>query len=216
VYTGQDCNSRSWPLGPEPDRRWRVDPLDSAQPDAELVRRARVGDSSDAKQAYEALVRAHTAVAHRMAVLLAGRSDAEDIVQEAFVKAYRALPRLPADVPFRPWLLRIVRNEASNSRRSAGRRGALLERAGRLAGPPPEPSAEEATLVSESRAVLLAAVDALPGRFRDVVVCRYLLDLSEVDTCEVLGLPKGTVKSRLSRALRQLRSAASREVAEHG
>jgi RNA polymerase sigma-70 factor (ECF subfamily) len=166
--------------------------------------------------AYEALVRAHTAVAHRMAVLLVGRSDAEDIVQEAFVKAYRALPRLPADVPFRPWLLRIVRNEASNARRSAGRRGALLERAGRVAGQPPAPSAEEATLVSQSRSALLAAVDALPGRFRDVVVCRYLLDLSETDTGQVLDLPKGTVKSRLSRALRHLRTAASKEVAEHG
>jgi RNA polymerase sigma factor (sigma-70 family) len=170
--------------------------------DQELVRLSKAGDLA----AYEALVRAHTAVAHRAAVVLAGPADAEDIVQEAFVKAYRALGRFREESAFRPWLLRIVTNEAHNARRAAGRRTALADRSHRLATvPTTSESAEETTLQAQSRAALLRAVDALPERLRTVVVCRYLLDLTEAETCEVLGLRKGTAKSRLSRGLAKLR-----------
>ncbi len=170
--------------------------------DRELVRLSKAGDLA----AYEALVRAHTPVAHRAAAVLAGPSDADDIVQEAFVKAYRALGRFREESEFRPWLLRIVTNEAHNARRSAGRRAALADRSQRLAAVPTTTgSAEEATLEAQSRAALLRAVDALPERLRTVVVCRYLLDLSEAETCAVLGLRKGTAKSRLSRGLAKLR-----------
>lgn len=173
------------------------------------MRLSKAGDLA----AYEALVRAHTAVAHRAAVVLAGPSDAEDIVQEAFVKAYRALGRFREESPFRPWLLRIVTNEAHNSRRAAGRRAALADRSQRLAPvPTAADSAEELTLAAQSRSALLRAVDALPERLRTVVVCRYLLDLSEAETCVVLDLRKGTVKSRLSRGLAKLRLAAEEGV----
>jgi RNA polymerase sigma-70 factor (ECF subfamily) len=151
-------------------------------------------------------VRAHTPVAHRAAVVLAGPGEAEDIVQEAFVKAYRALGRFRDESAFRPWLLRIVTNEAHNARRAAGRRAALADRSQRLLRvPTTTTSAEETTLAEQSRAALLRAVDALPERLRVVVVCRYLLDLSEAETCQVLGLRKGTAKSRLSRGLAKLR-----------
>ncbi len=166
------------------------------------MRLSKAGDLA----AYEALVRAHTAVAHRAAVVLAGPSDAEDIVQEAFVKAYRALGGFREESAFRPWLLRIVTNEAHNSRRAAKRRAALADRSHQLSVVPATAgSAEEATIEAQSRAALLRAVDALPERLRTVVVCRYLLDLSEAETCEVLGLRKGTAKSRLSRGLAKLR-----------
>jgi RNA polymerase sigma factor (sigma-70 family) len=177
------------------------------------VRLSKAGDLA----AYEALVRAHTAVAHRAAVVLAGPAEAEDIVQEAFVKAYRALGRFREEAPFRPWLLRIVSNEARNARRAAGRRAALADRSQRLSPAATTAlSAEDATLTSESRAALLRAVDALPERYRTVVVCRYLLDLSEAETCTVLGLRKGTAKSRLSRALDALRAAAEEGVVDRG
>lgn len=166
------------------------------------MRLSKAGDLA----AYEALVRAHTPVAHRAAVVLAGPSDAEDIVQEAFVKAYRALGRFREESAFRPWLLRIVTNEAHNARRAAGRRAALADRSQRLAPvATTADSAEDTTLVAQQRAALLRAVDALPVRLRMVVVCRYLLDLSEAETCQVLGLRKGTAKSRLSRGLAKLR-----------
>jgi RNA polymerase sigma-70 factor (ECF subfamily) len=162
-------------------------------------------------------VRAHTPVAHRAAVVLAGPGDAEDIVQEAFVKAYRALGRFREESAFRPWLLRIVTNEAHNARRAAGRRGALADRSHRLGTAPTiVASAEDTTLEAQSRAALLRAVDALPERLRSVVVCRYLLDLSEAETCQVLGLRRGTAKSRLSRGLAKLRETAGAEVVRHG
>jgi RNA polymerase sigma-70 factor (ECF subfamily) len=166
------------------------------------VRLSKAGDLA----AYEALVRAHTAVAHRAAAALAGPSDADDIVQEAFVKAYRALGRFREESDFRPWLLRIVTNEAHNARRAAGRRAALADRSHRLAAvPTTADSAETATLAAQRRDALLRAVDALPERLRTVVVCRYLLDLSEAETCAVLGIRKGTAKSRLFRGLAKLR-----------
>ena len=79
--------------------------------------------------AYEELVRRYRDVAVRTATIVGGADDAEDAAQEAFVKAYAALGRFRAGSPFRPWLLRIVANEARNRRRSAGRRASLAVRA---------------------------------------------------------------------------------------
>src|SRR5207244_3067329 len=97
-------------------------PLD----EAELVERARRGDL----RAWETIVRTHQGIAFRTAYLLAGSAaDAEEAAQDAFVKAYRALGRFRRGAPLRPWLLRIVANEAHNRRRSAARRDALALRA---------------------------------------------------------------------------------------
>ena len=194
-----------------------VDDLD----DDVLVRRARDGDVA----AYEQLIRRYAPIAHRTAVLLAG-ADADDAVQEAFVKAYAALDRYRGDAPFRPWLLRIVANEARNRRRAERRRAALPVRlevnetasSSGVAAPSPE----EEAISAERRTALLGAIEALPERDRRVVTCRYLLELSEIETATVLALPRGTVKSRLSRALQRLRSAPAlagylpEEVADRG
>lgn len=156
--------------------------------------------------AYEELVRRHQAVAIRTAHLFAPDGDAEDAVQEAFVKAYNALGRFRAGSPFRPWLLRIVANEARNRRRSAGRRAGLALRSAEDRRPDDAaPSPESAVLAAEQRAWLLAGLNALRDDDREVIAARYLLDLSEAQAAEVLGVPRGTVKSRLSRALHRLR-----------
>ena len=156
--------------------------------------------------AYEELVRRHQAVAIRTAHLFAPDGDAEDAVQEAFVKAHAALGRFRAGSPFRPWLLRIVANEARNRRRSAGRRASLVLRSAEDRRPDDAaPSPESAVLAAEQRAWLLAGLNALRDDDREVIAARYLLDLSEAEAAEVLGVPRGTVKSRLSRALRRLR-----------
>jgi len=158
--------------------------------------------------AYEGLVRRHQAVAIRTAHLFAPDGDAEDAVQEAFVKAHAALGRFRADAPFRPWLLRIVANEARNRRRSAGRRAGLALRAVEDRRPDgAAPSPESAVLADERRRWLLAGINALRDEDRDVITARYFLDLSEAESAELLGLPRGTVKSRLSRALGRLRGA---------
>jgi RNA polymerase sigma-70 factor (ECF subfamily) len=180
--------------------------------DQHLIERARDGDLN----AYEELVTRYQAVASRTAAVVAGDSDADDAVQEAFVKAFHALGSFRAGAPFRPWLLRIVANEARNKRRAGTRRAGLAQRlvTGRPSGDA-APSPEEAALAHERRARLLAAIDELPERQRLVVSCRYLLDLSEAETAGVLGWPAGTVKSRLSRALTTLRATLVEEVT-HG
>ena len=95
-------------------------------PDTELVVRAKRGDAA----AYEELVRRNQGIAFRTAYVVVGNeADAQEVAQDAFVKAYRALGRFRTGSPFRPWLLRIVTNEARNRRRAAGRRQALSLRA---------------------------------------------------------------------------------------
>jgi len=176
------------------------------------VERARRGDPA----AYEALVRAHQDIAFRTACLLAGSSaDAEEAAQEAFVKAWRALPRFRTGAPFRPWLLTIVANEARNRRRAAGRRGGLALRAAaeRTSGGA-APSPEAALLAGGEREALLGALVALDERDQAVIACRYLLDLSERETADVLGCRPGTVKSRLSRALERMRAQLEPRPAE--
>jgi RNA polymerase sigma factor (sigma-70 family) len=176
--------------------------------EAALVERARRGDSA----AYEALVRAHQDIAFRTACLFAGSAaEAEEAAQEGFVKAWRALPRFRAGAPFRPWLLAIVGNEARNRRRAAGRRAGLAARAAteRVSGDA-APSPEAALLAGGERRELLAALEALDERDRAVIACRYLLDLSERETAEALGCRRGTVKSRLSRALDRMRAELER------
>jgi RNA polymerase sigma-70 factor, ECF subfamily len=174
-------------------------PLD--EPD--LVARARRGDAD----AYEELVHAYQGIALRTAYLLAGNAaDAEEAVQDAFVKAYRTLWRFRPGSPFKPWLLRIVANEARNRRRSAGRRAALALRAGQEPSGEAAPSPEAALLGAERREELVAALNRLPEPDREAIACRYLLDLSEAETAAALGVRPGTVKSRLSRAFERLRS----------
>ncbi|MFN2469862.1 MAG: RNA polymerase sigma factor [Gaiellaceae bacterium] len=171
--------------------------------DAELVERAKRGDLD----AYGELVQRYRGIAFRTAYVLAGSAaDAEEAAQDGFVKAYRSLDRFRSGAPFRPWLLEIVGNEARNRRRTAGRREQLALRVaaeGPSGGAVPSP---EATFLSgERRAELLAALNELREEDRQVIGCRYFLDLSEEETAATLGWPRGTVKSRLSRALERLR-----------
>ena len=142
----------------------------------------------------------------RVAHVMCGSADAADVTQEAFVKAWRALGRFRDDAPFRPWLLRIVANEARNTRRGAGRRAHLALRAAHRPSGDAVPSPEEAVLAGERRRTVLAAVEALAPADRDVISCRYLAGLSERETATALGWRLGTVKSRTSRALTRLRA----------
>lgn len=199
---------------PAPDRRQDITGADEAA----VIARVRDGD----RDAYADLVRRHAAVAHRTAVLLGAGAEAEDVVQNAFVKAYRALGRFTEGAPFRPWLLRIVANETRNAVRSSRRLRAATERLAVIDADPSLPDADPAsiTLSGERRAELLSAIRQLRESYRLVVTCRYLLDLGEEETATVLGWPRGTVKSRLHRALRELHTrlappaGAVREVAD--
>jgi RNA polymerase sigma-70 factor, ECF subfamily len=174
-------------------------PLD----EQELVEQARGGDA----RAYEVLVRRYQDLAFRTACVIAGGSaDAEDAAQEGFVKAWYALPR------FRAGSLAIVANEARNRRRSGRRQDDL---ALRVAEDRPSgdaaPSPEAAALATEQRLLLLAAMGRLGENDRQVIACRYFLELSEAEMAAALGCRPGTVKSRLSRALDRLRAVLAEQ-----
>jgi RNA polymerase sigma factor (sigma-70 family) len=177
--------------------------VDRPLEERDLIERAQRGDTA----AYETLVRAHQQLAFRTAYLITqSAADAEEAAQDGFVKAYRALGRFRVGEPWRPWLLRIVANEAKNRRRSAGRRARLTLRAAEESRPGDAvPSPEAAVLSAERRQELLAAVNGLREEERLVVGCRFFLGLSEEETAQTLRLRRGTVKSRQSRALARLR-----------
>jgi RNA polymerase sigma-70 factor (ECF subfamily) len=182
--------------------------------DAELVRRPKDGDVD----AYQQLVRCHQSVAFRVAFLVAGDSaDAEDAANDAIVKAFYALGRFRQEAPFRPWLLRIVANEARNRRRSSARRSNLVGRLALARRPSGDvaPSSEEAVMVSLEHEALFDAIGRLDERDREVIGLRYLAELSEAETAAVLDCAVGTAKSRLHRALGRLR-VTMRAAAEAG
>ena len=174
-------------------------PLD----ESDLILRAKRGDT----HAYEELVHAYQGIAFRTAYVIArNAADAEEAAQDGFLKAWRALGRFRPGAPFRPWLLRIVANEARNRVRSAARRANLaLRAAAEESSGDAAPSPEAAILSAEQRAELLAAVNHLPDEQRTVVSLRYFLGLSEQEVAETLAVPQGTVKSRTARALERLR-----------
>ena len=178
------------------ERRTRLD-----EPD--LIERARTGQ----QDAYEQLVRRYQELAFRVAYVITGSaSEAEDAAQEAFVKAYFALGRFRPGAPFRPWLLRIVTNEARNRRTASARRLTLTLDEGVAERPAPDDSPEETVLSAERANALIACLNELREDDRRVLTFRYLLDLSEAEMADSLGVARGTVKSRLSRALGRARS----------
>jgi RNA polymerase sigma factor (sigma-70 family) len=169
----------------------------------ELVERARGGDAA----AFGVLVRDHQEIAFRTAYLITrNAADAEDATQIALTNAWRALPRFRRGAPVRPWLLAIVANEARNRRRAEGRReGLTLRAAHELPSGGAAPSPEGRVVAAEARAELLEGLERLREDDRLVLACRYLLELGEEETAQVLSVRRGTVKSRTSRALDRLR-----------
>jgi RNA polymerase sigma factor (sigma-70 family) len=147
-------------------------------------------------------------VAFQLACLIArDPREAEDVTQDAWLKAYVAMPRFDDQAAFRPWLLQIVANEARNRRRSAGRRAHLAARVAAAESGQDAfvASPEVITLAHEERRQVLAEVAALREEDRVAIAGRYFLDLTEAEIADLLGCARGTVKSRLSRSLERLR-----------
>jgi len=169
--------------------------------DGEDIRAAAEGDL----EAFGRVVERYQHVALRAAWLVVrDEATAQDVCQEAFLRAHRSLARFRADAPFRPWLLTIVTNVARNTVRAESRRGGMwsrLTRTVRLVQSGPERAVERA----EGRDALLEAIALLPGEDQDVIHLRYFLELPEAEVGDALGIPTGTAKSRLNRARRHLR-----------
>ena len=166
-----------------------------------LIPRAVHGDPA----AWEPLILAHQESVFRLAYLLLGDpDDAEDIAQETFLRAWKALKRFDTARPLRPWLLSIAANLARNRRRSAGRYFAAVTRAFRNE-PAILASVEEKNAQHTEAGELWKAVQRLSLPDRQVVYLRYFLELSVAETADVLQVAEGTVKSRMNRALERLR-----------
>ena len=138
-------------------------------------------------------------------LLLRDRQSAEDVVQDAFVALYRALPRLTDHDKIVPYLHATVINRARSALRKR-RRAALRP----VHHEPPESSAESAAMDLADQHAVLAAVAGLPRRAREVLVLRYYLDLPDTEIGATLGVSRGTVSSTASRAL----AALGRELRE--
>jgi RNA polymerase sigma-70 factor, ECF subfamily len=157
-----------------------------------LVRAAQAGS----EEALEALFRAHWRQAHRAAYLVTrDAAGAEDIAQEAMLAAIRALDRFDRRRPFGPWLHRIVVNRAIDFARA---RALRHEVAADAAAESPAPEAEPTRPYSDE---LMAAIGGLGPEQRAVVVLRYLLEYTPGEIADLLDLNRGTVNSRLRRAL---------------
>ena len=166
--------------------------------EAALVRAAQRGSEDAVAQ----LFARHWGSAYRAAFLVTGdRAAAEDIAQEAFLAALRALPRFDLRRPLRPWLHRIVVNRAIDFSRARARRSELSADAAREAAAP-----EHAPLGGE----VVAALMELGPEQRAVVVLRYLLEYTPGEIGRLLDLPRGTVNSRLRRGLDALGEAIER------
>jgi RNA polymerase sigma factor (sigma-70 family) len=183
------------------------------------VRRARQGDAG----AFGELVRRHQAAALRVATVVLGTSEgADDVVQQAMVRAWRAMSRFDERRAFRPWLLQIVANAARNDRRSRGRFARLAVRAASQAphgnGAASAVDPEEAIVADLERRRVVEALNRLRAEDRLVIALRHFEQLSEREMVDVLDVPSGTVKSRLSRAMARLRAELDRdeEVSRHG
>lgn len=185
--------------------------------DAGLARRIEMGDP----QAFEQLMRCHNRRLFRTArAILRDDAEAEDVVQEAYLRAYRSIGNYRAEAKLSTWLVRIVANEALGRRRKDLRRAEVLPiRAGvaeeeleaaqtERAEDGPHQRAER----SQVRRLLEAKIDALPDGFRAVFVLRALEELTVEETAAALGIPEATVRSRFFRARSQLREALSREI----
>jgi RNA polymerase sigma factor (sigma-70 family) len=148
--------------------------------------------------------------------LMRDRADAQDVVQDAYVRALRGFAGFRGDA-IRPWLLAIVRNvawRALAARRRTTNNVIPIEAAftqGGEADPEPmaiasgEPSAETRMIEAGDQALLYQALDAVTPLFREVLVLREIEDMSYAEIATVLGVPQGTVMSRLSRARAELR-----------
>lgn len=174
--------------------------------DGTLLVRAREGD----QPAFGELVRRHQYSALRVAAVISGSTEeAKDIVQDAFVNAHRQLATYRGTGSVRSWILRVVANHAKNNVRSRIRRirredhhAGLLLRV--------DDGTEQLALRRLENFAVATALGRLRLSDREVLGCRFVAELSEAETAEVLDVAVGTVKSRTSRALAKLQSELER------
>jgi len=177
-------------MGPAEARRHSSPNTASPADEGELVRRAQLGSAA----AFEQLVVAHGPPLHRyLAAQLRDEGEALDVLQETLAAAWRGLPGLRRTDRFRPWLAGIAANKVADS----------IRRRPPVGNADPDAAGREDPGLLEAR----EALASLEPRFREVLLLRYLLGLTEEEAAAALGVRIGTVKSRAARARRALLEA---------
>ncbi|HWJ93185.1 MAG TPA: RNA polymerase sigma factor, partial [Telluria sp.] len=176
--------------------------------------------------AFEVVMRAHNQILFRTArSIVKDDTEAEDVVQESYLLAYRNAAGFRGDASLSTWLTRIVINEATGRLRKTRRRADIIELVpgaehadsgeddvmDELHDAAPE-APDEAALRAETRKLIESHIDALPDRYRTVFVLRAVEDLSVQETADALGIPEATVRSHFFRARGLLREALARDL----
>ena len=178
-------------------------------PDEELLRRFRSGDTV----AFEELLdRYNRSIFNFTLRMLSNRDDAEDATQQTFIQAFESLPGTKPEVPLRPWLFQVARNKCIDlirRRRTVPLSGVQRDDEEQVEIDPPDvrPRPEEIYERAELQQILQGAIDELPIRTREVVVMRYVGELTFAEIGEALGMPENTAKTLFQRAKPQLRAA---------
>jgi len=196
----------------------KPDPLQAT--DLDLASMVAAGDPG----AFEVLMRRHNGALYRTArCILRDDAEAEDVVQESYLLAYRKMASFRGDASLSTWLTRIVVNEATGRLRKTRRRADIIELVPGAAGVELEEedamssernapeTPDDAALRAEARRLIEARIDALPDNLRTVFILRAVEDLSVQETSAILGIPEATVRSQYFRARGLLREALARD-----
>lgn len=177
--------------------------------DAEIARRIAAGDET----ALQLLMRRHNQTLHRTArSILKDDAEAEDAVQDAYLRAYRSIGDFRNEARLSTWLVRIVVNESIGRLRKRTRRAEVIQLGGESVGGTAMELPEHAAVRSEARRLLEVKIDELPDAFRTVFVLRGLEELTVEEAAKSLGIPEATVRTRFFRAKGLLREAIAREI----
>lgn len=180
----------------------------------DLIQKARTGDVA----AFESLIQTHQAKLFRLIMALAHNAeDAEDCLQEALLHAYRAMPLFRGESSFATWLYRVALNSTRNWLRAQSRRSRekLLERA-HLPDHATSPDPGERIVHQQHLESIRVVLRALPDKYREPLLLRHYHDMPYDQIAQILGIPIGTVRSRLSEARRILgQRLRALEMTEH-
>jgi len=185
--------------------------------DAELAERVARGEHA----AFEALMRRHNRALFRTArAILRDDAEAEDALQEAYLRAYHTIGSYRGEARLSTWLARVVANEALMRLRKQARRSAIIplqpgvavDEVNQIAEGSMEKGPESSARRAEMRKLLEERIDALPGAYRAVFMLRAVEEYSVEETAAILQIPEATVRSRFFRARGLLREGLAAEV----
>ncbi|WP_035099558.1 sigma-70 family RNA polymerase sigma factor [Aneurinibacillus terranovensis] len=167
----------------------------------ELIQLTVAGDRNAFEEIYQRTVPSIYRTVH---FLIGESSDAEDVIQEIYIQVYKSLPKFKAGHPFQPWVTGIAVRQVNTYRRKRWRKFGLLQKAAILGREVETDFSEDVVKKLENRELLLA-LEKLPYKLKQVIILLYLNEYSQEEVAGILGIPLGTVKSRLSAGLKKLR-----------